>query len=175
MEINKPKDENVETKRKLASIQVIKELKKINKRSELASILGWNVVVQLGRFKEGEKIIYIEIDSLLPMYQKWAKPWKKTDYKVKTTIIDSNLSQGAIFPLSILTEYYKKKNIPYNEENLKIGENLTKILNIVKYEDDDDLLPLSTYYIPGSISPSKLSFPDELIKRTDEPRIQSDI
>ena len=54
--------------RKLASIQLIKDLKPIEgkDRIELATIEGWNVVVQKGSFEIGQKCVYCEIDSILP-------------------------------------------------------------------------------------------------------------
>lgn len=54
--------------RKLASIQEIKDIQPIKgaDRIEVATIMGWNVVVQKGQFNVGDKCVYVEIDSVLP-------------------------------------------------------------------------------------------------------------
>lgn len=52
----------------LATIQKISEIRPIPNadKIEVAKILGWEVVVRKGEFKEGDLCIYIEIDSLIP-------------------------------------------------------------------------------------------------------------
>lgn len=63
-----------DAKRKLASIQEIKSVKPIPDadKIEVASILGWEVVVRKDEFKAGEKIVYFEIDSFLPSSEKYS-------------------------------------------------------------------------------------------------------
>ena len=55
---------------KLASIETIKTLKPHPNadRLELAQILGWQTVVQKGLHKEGDKVLFIVIDSIVPRY-----------------------------------------------------------------------------------------------------------
>ena len=64
-------DEKSKTKRKLASVQVISDIipytnPKAVEKWEIAKVLGWEVVISKGQFQKDEKIIYFEIDSLLP-------------------------------------------------------------------------------------------------------------
>lgn len=51
--------------RKLASIQVIKEINSIPDADqiEVCSILGWKVVSRKGEFKVGDLVIYLEEDA----------------------------------------------------------------------------------------------------------------
>jgi len=54
--------------RKLASIQKITALEAIPDAEaiEVASVLGWKVVVKKGEFQVGDLVVYCEIDSILP-------------------------------------------------------------------------------------------------------------
>ena len=56
-----------ETHRKLASIQIVENVEKHSNADslEIATILGWQVVVRTNEVQVGDKIIYCEIDSLL--------------------------------------------------------------------------------------------------------------
>lgn len=63
------------TDRKLASVQKIISIDPIPATDNLlvAQVLGWKVVIKKqDNFSIGDKIIYIEIDSLLP-----AKEWRE--------------------------------------------------------------------------------------------------
>ncbi len=59
--------------RKLATIQTITAIEPIKNADsiELARILGWAVVVKRGEHHVGDKVIYCEIDSLLPERQEF--------------------------------------------------------------------------------------------------------
>ena len=54
--------------RKLASIQKIIALEAIDGADAIlkATVLGWQLVVKKGAFKEGDLVVYCEIDSLMP-------------------------------------------------------------------------------------------------------------
>ena len=54
--------------RKLASIQEIASISPIPGADsiELAQVLGWRVVVKKGEFAVGDRVVYCEVDSLLP-------------------------------------------------------------------------------------------------------------
>ena len=54
--------------RKLASIQIIKNIQQIENAEniERVDILGWHLVAKKGEFKIGDKCIYCEVDSILP-------------------------------------------------------------------------------------------------------------
>ena len=54
--------------RALAHVEVINNIAPIEKadKIEVATVLGWRVVVKKDEFKVGDKVIYIEIDSKVP-------------------------------------------------------------------------------------------------------------
>lgn len=54
--------------RKMASIQEVKEIRPIEgaDRIEVATILGWQVVVGKGEFSAGDEVVYFEVDTFLP-------------------------------------------------------------------------------------------------------------
>ena len=162
--------------RKLASIQRVKAIKPIEgaDRIEVVQVLGWNCVAKKGEFKEGDMVIYFEIDSLLPDIPafEWLKgsSWsqKLNKYKISTHKFRNQISQGLVVPVSQLKELYKQIN-PNGEYETYIneimvpteGDDLTELLNIEKYEPPVSNGPLGDlihheWYVP----------------KTDEERIQ---
>jgi len=103
------------SERALATIRYIDEIQPIigatgksPDKIEMAKIGGWSVVVakEMGYIK-GDKIVYCEIDSLLPE-REWSEFMRTYGFKVKTREIKINtlgvhvFSQGLILPLSVL-------------------------------------------------------------------------
>jgi hypothetical protein len=62
---------NETSDRPLAYSQTVKELRPIEgaDRIEVATILGWPVVVKKGLYQVGDLLVYCEIDSILPDWQ----------------------------------------------------------------------------------------------------------
>ena len=153
-------ESNIEsTNRKLASVQIISEVLplKENNYLEIYKILGWQVIDKKGIYKQNQKIIYFEIDSeIKPM--PWNNLKKGKSLKIMSKKVFNQLSQGYILPIS--------KNLlnflNVSEEELTIGLDLTSQLEINKYLNDSD----NAKYFSND-------FPDKLITRSDEPRIQS--
>lgn len=176
--------------RKLASVQVIKDLKPIPNadRIETASILGWQCVVKKGDFKVGDKCVYIEIDSLLPEDNPsfdFLKNSKGHIERIRTKKLRGQISQGLAMPMNILNKDYF------------VGEDVTDILKIKKWEPDRynrpargkasyDVLrfhgkwaklllykkPWTKYIKRFIFSPGKKAWPSYITK-TDESRCQS--
>lgn len=117
--------------RKLASIQRILSLNPIPEADniEVATILGWHVVVQKGLYKVGDLVVYVEVDSILPEKPEFEfmRPRK---FKVKTVKLRGQISQGIVFPLSILPLYSGKQS-DYRED-----ADVTEALEITKYEPE---------------------------------------
>lgn len=115
--------------RSLAHVEMINSIDAIPNadRIEVASILGWKVVVQKGEFKVGDKIVYIEIDSKVPSDNPKFAFLEDRGYKVKSIKLRKQVSQGLIMPMDIL---------PNEADTYKIGEDVTKVLKIEKIEDD---------------------------------------
>jgi RNA ligase (TIGR02306 family) len=139
--------------RKLASIQKIVNIEAIPNADaiEVATVLGWKVVVKKGEFSIGEYCVYCEIDSVFPERDIFDF-LKSKHYRIKTIRLRGQISQGICFPMSILPEG------DYIE-----GEDVTEILNITKYD------PPVPAQLRGVV---KGNFPS-FIPKTDEMRIQS--
>ena len=59
--------------RNLVSVQKIKDIQPIEDadRIEVATILGWKLVIKKNEFKVGDKCAYFEVDSFLPIEEKY--------------------------------------------------------------------------------------------------------
>jgi RNA ligase (TIGR02306 family) len=157
-------------KRKLATIAVIDEIRPHPDADalELAKIRGWQVVVKIGEFQPKDLCVYVEIDSVMPEKREFEflAPRK---YRIKTTKLRGQVSQGIAFPLSILPgniEVFNGiKKLTYNRDsvNLSPGADVTDFLGIEKYEEP----------IPACLGGTASGrFPSHSIK-TDEERIQN--
>jgi len=147
--------------RKLASIQKILKLEPIPGADniEKAKVLGWQLVVKKGEFKEGDLCVYCEIDSILPDRPEFE--FLGPNRRIKTAKIRKQISQGICFGLSILPDL--EKNIVINNDisdSGLIGQDCTDILGIIKYESEQEE------------TSSKNSFP-EFVHKTDETRVQN--
>ncbi|MCL2529516.1 MAG: RNA ligase (ATP) [Coriobacteriia bacterium] len=152
--------------RQLASIQVIRDIKPIKDADniEVVSILGWNVVSKKGEFSLGDKCVYFEVDSFLPIEERYeflrGSSYRKNDFvgegfRLKTIRLRGQLSQGLALPLQEFTEI--------SEEVAIVGTEVTELLGIKKWE-----LPEAQ----GSFGTIAGSFP-AWVSKTDETRIQS--
>lgn len=155
--------------RKLASIQKIKEILPIEGADaiELAIVNGWKVVVGKNvEHKEGDYVIYCEIDSFLPIKEEF-EFLRKSSYKkladgsegfrLRTIKLRGQVSQGLIIPINVLMRY-KNFQVQFEE-----GSDVSEILGIVKYEPP----------MPAELSGvAKGLFPG-FIPKTDEERIQN--
>lgn len=115
--------------RKLASIQEILEIKPIENADaiELAIINGWQCVVNKNdNFKVGDKIVMVEIDSILPPAPEF-EFLKDRKYRVRTIKLRGQISQGLVLPISYLPK-----------GNYNIDDDVTEIIGITKYEPDED-------------------------------------
>ncbi len=147
--------------RKLATIQKITNIRPIEgaDKIEQVSVRGWNVVVKKGEFNENALCVYMEIDSLLPERPEFEflRPRK---FRIRTMKLKGSISQGIAFPFTILPEEYQLQKLA---GDVSIGEDVTEILGITKYEEP----------IPACLGgTAKGRFPSHSIK-TDEERIQN--
>lgn len=121
--------------RKLASIQFIKNLEIIPGADliEKATVLGWECVVKKGEFNIGDKIVYVEIDSIMPERPEFEflRPRK---FKIKTAKMKGQISQGIVFPLSIIHSV----NPEYSLTLLNEDDDLTELLGIVKWDPEQE-------------------------------------
>lgn len=152
--------------RKLASIQKIKKiLPHTNSDNlELAIVQGWQCVVKKGEFKEGQWIVYCEIDSILPQTP-WSEFLRRLNFRIKTIKLRGELSQGLVLPMNVLPEQGIVSKDGVVGINYAIGEDedVTEVLGVTKYEPP----------VPANLGgDSKGLFPS-FIPKTDETRIQS--
>ena len=156
--------------RKLASIQTVGAVEAIPNADaiEKIRILGWWVVVKKGEHGPGDKLVYCEIDSLLPERPEFeflrASSFKNAQvdasgaltlpagFRIKTVRLRGQVSQGICFPPSILPP-----DAPTDE-----GADVTGPLGILKWE------PPMPVGMGGRV---KGPFPGFLPK-TDETRVQ---
>jgi len=157
--------------RKLASIQTVNAVEPILNADAIEKIrvLGWWVVVKKGEHQPGDKIVYCEIDSLLPERPEFEflrpssfKPAQADattgalilppGFRIKTVKLRGQVSQGICFPISILPP-----RAPTDD-----GADVTDLLGVLKWEPP---LPVG---MGGKV---KGQFPSFLSK-TDETRVQ---
>lgn len=150
--------------RKLASIQEVIEVSPIEgaDRIEVVTILGWRVVSLKNEFKVGDKCVYFEVDSLIPI-REWNKFLENKDkpgkpVRLKTMRLRGQLSQGLALPVKIMESY-----VGETYETLDIGTDVTEILEVEKYE-----APVSAR-LSGKV---RGIFPSH-VPKTDEERLQS--
>lgn len=174
--------------RQLATIQKIKKIEPIEGADRIvkATVLGWHVVVGKNEFREGELVVYCEIDSVFPDWLK--KKIGFTDKFLKTRRFKGVYSQGFCLPLSILQDVNVKKPVAMEE-----GKDVTENLGIIKYEPDmrnsnewwkcrDKVQYPKNWFMRFKIcrhiwkklfyKPAYGIFPTDLIPKTDETRVQ---
>ena len=152
--------------RKLASIQRIKEVKDHPNADRLDIIsfesVGWQCVSQKGTFKVGDKCVFFEIDSEIPMKHEWARFLQNKDKpqspaRLKTIKLRGERSQGLAIPLAEL------RDTGVDVEAQLEGDDLTEFLGVTKYE------PVIPACLNGEVKGAR---PPYTIK-TDEDRIQA--
>lgn len=148
--------------RRLATVETITAIRPIPGADaiEVARVRGWDVVVRRDEFAVGDAIIYVEVDAFLPTADErfaFLAPRGErvfdgvTGHVVKTAKLRGQISQGIIFPLSIL------------DTPAEVGDDVTDQLGIVKY---DPPLPASLAGVARGPLPA-------FVHRTDEERIQN--
>lgn len=99
---------------------------------DLCNILGWQVVIKRGEFKDGDFCVYIPIDSILPEKPEF-EFLRQKDFRIKSVKLRGQLSQGICFPLSILGETWNTIRSNSPDINLE-GSDVTELVGVVHYE-----------------------------------------
>ena len=98
----------VNGKRELAYVQTVHDIEPIEGADsiEKVHVLGWDLIAKKGEFKEGDKCVYIEIDSLVPSDNPVFDFLASKHYKVKTFKLGKFgvVSQGLALPLNLFPE-----------------------------------------------------------------------
>ena len=141
---------------KLASIEVIKNIK-IHPNAdslEIAEVLGWQTVVKKGIHKEGDKVVFITIDTIVPRCE-WSEflvDQKNPDkpIRLKNIKLRGEYSSGLVIPLG---------EFPLFLHDFEVGRDLTEDIGIQKYVKE----------IPANLSGETLGdFPTHITSKTDE-------
>lgn len=145
---------------------------------EKATVLGWELVIKKGEFKEGDLAAYIQIDTVVPNTPQF-EFMNARHFRVRTIKLRGQVSQGLLVPLP--------------EGNWSEGDDLTEVLGVKKYSKDPEVyedrprMPkkwykkwwyIAKYRLLVKIFPSlktfnRASFPKKLVPITDEERIQN--
>jgi len=97
-----------------ATIEIISEVKAHPNadRLDIVKILGFQCVTEKGLYKEGDKIVYIRPDSVLPL-EGWAEGYRKySPNRIKATKLRGEWSEGIVVPMEIL---------PYDLGEFEVG------------------------------------------------------
>lgn len=151
--------------RQLASIQEITNIEPIENADaiELAHVLGWQCVVKKNEVSIGDKVVYFEIDSFLPIRQEFeflrSSSYRNSEllgegFRLRTMKFRGQISQGLVLPITIFNE------IP---SNIEIGTDVTELLGVRKWEIPEQASTGGT--IVGQLPWN--------IPKTDETRVQS--
>lgn len=147
--------------RTLASIQRITDIQPIEGADaiDVASVLGWQVVVKKGEFQVGDLAVYLEIDSVPPDKEQYRFLWRfaevrPNNFRIKTVKLRGQISQGILFPTTVVP---MSRLFVFDE-----GQDLTALLEIEKYEAP---LPRGSDDIEGQFFDG--------VPKTDEERVQS--
>jgi hypothetical protein len=112
--------------RKLASVQIISNIEPIENADmiEKATVLGWEVVIaKKDNFKIGDKVIYIEVDSVMPEKPEY-EFLRSRKFRIRTIKLKGQVSQGLILPLA---------NSLAVKTSVEVGQDVTESLGIEKY------------------------------------------
>lgn len=151
--------------RKLASIQTITNIEPIENADaiELAHVLGWQCVVKKNEVAIGDKVVYFEIDSFLPIRPEFeflrSSSYRNSEllgegFKLKTMKFRGQISQGLVLPISIFKEI---------DPNIEINTDVTELLSIKKWEIPEQASTGGT--IIGELPNN--------VPKTDETRVQA--
>jgi len=152
--------------RSLVTIQRAKAISAIADSDflELAHVMGWQCVVKKGEFKAGDLGVYFEVDSFLPLEQRYEFLRNSSyrdnvdngqGFRIRTVKMRGQLSQGLFMPVAAFPEL----------EGFGEGDDVTEKLGIKKW------------YIPETSTPGGTIIGERPhgIPASDEIRIQSEL
>ncbi len=145
---------------RLATIRIVKRLDSIPNadRIELAFVDGWQTVVPKGKLYPWDKVVFIEVDSIVPELKPFS--FLGSDRRIKTHVFKNTLSQGLAIPVADLAEDLANAGI----RDIQEGLDVTDALGVTKYIKQ----------IPSELAGEvKGPFPTLLVPKTDEVRIQN--
>jgi RNA ligase (TIGR02306 family) len=113
---------------KLASVEIVAEVLPHNNADslEIVRVLGYECIVQKDKFAQGDRVVLIQPDTILPD-EPWAAVFKARSNRVKACKLRGVWSFGIVMPLYDL--------VPFEYANqLTIGDDISEYLGVTKYE-----------------------------------------
>ena len=120
-----------------ASIEKIKSVKPHPNadRLDLVQVLGYQCVTEKGLYQEGDVIVYVRTDTILPE-EGWSEGYRKyAPNRVKAVQLRGEWSEGIIVPLELISHRFDM--LHYKEDEFfgnLLGDDVSDILNIKHYE-----------------------------------------
>lgn len=161
--------------RKLATVEELVNIRPIEGADAIvaANVRGWTVVVKKGEFQEGDRVVYFEVDTALPLEDarfaflepRGVKEVEGVKYHVlKTARLRGVYSQGLVMPLEAFWEDLEGF-FPGMERGVTpaLGVDVTSSLNLGKWEAP---LPVGSGDTAGS-------FLTQYARKTDSERVQN--
>jgi RNA ligase (TIGR02306 family) len=154
--------------RSLCYIAVIEKIYPIPKADKIcvALIKGWQCVIRINDFQEGDLAIYYTIDSIPDLSDPNTELIASRGGRVKTIKLRGVVSQGLLAPLSWL------ESRGHDITNLKEGDDVTEQMGVTKYiaaEELDQYLPAGQSLGDDGL---RTSFPAS-VPKSDETRLQN--
>jgi len=140
------------TTRKLVTRKLINKITPLENSDflEVLEIGGWKIVNKKNQFKVGDTVIYVEVDSILPISPQYDFLRRTSyynsnnieGYRIRTIKLRGHISQGLVLPIELVGD------VPEDED-------LTELLGVVKYEptknyDTSELKEFPNYLIKTS-------------------------
>ena len=116
---------------KLATIEKITKLSPHPNadKLELVEVLGYQAVVPIGLHKEGDLVVYIQPDTVLPKDQEWAEEYiRYSPKRVKAVRLRGEWSEGVVAP------FRKWNNVDELFGKYFIGQEVSEAIGVVKYD-----------------------------------------
>lgn len=148
-------------KRKLATIQRVNKITPIENADfiELAHVLGWQcIVAKREEVKEGDLVVYFEIDSLLPE-EECFEFLRDKKFRIRTIKYRKQISQGLAVKLDALPKKWQVKDP-------QVGDDMTDIIGVKKYE-----IPVRKSH--SNVERIKINPLPDYVRKTGADRIQN--
>jgi RNA ligase (TIGR02306 family) len=110
-----------------ATIEIIQNIKPHPNadRLELGTILGYQVIIPKGIYKDGQKIMFVHPDAQLPKDQDWATEYLQyAPKRVKAIRLREEWSEGLVIPL---------EKLPIDFSDAEEGLDVSDVLGITHY------------------------------------------
>ena len=111
--------------RRLATVREIAAIRPIEGADKIvvAQVDGWECVVQKDEFKVGDKVVYVEVDSIMPERPEF-EFLRQRKFRIKTIKLRGQISQGLVLPITILPGGHA----------YALGDDVTDILGVKKHD-----------------------------------------